>query len=78
MQSRVIGSNFEFPYIAWIKPVSKSDWIFLLFSIIGVSSLNARSILCPGHSLSHSSLETQMLDHYHFAGVLGAQVWGFE
>ena len=41
--------------------------------MIGVSGLSASSILCPGHSLFLSSLETWMLDHYYFVGTLGAQ-----
>lgn len=73
---REMSWNFlVFPDIAWLRPVSSSNRIPLLSPMPGVSRLNERPILCPGPSLSPLSLEIQMLDHYCFVGILGAQTW---
>ena len=53
-----------------------SDWISASLHDWGLK-LSARSTSCRGHLLSALSLETQVLDHYPFVRILGAQTWGF-
>lgn len=67
MPSQAVRSNLiqyflEFPDIARLRSISKSDWITLL---------SARSILFPGHSLPPSLFKTQILDSYNI-------VWSWE
>ena len=48
----------------------------LLSLTIGVTRLSTQSILIPGPLLSPLPHVTQIVNHYHFVGILRAQIWG--